>query len=89
MYEAKKARIDEMRRRFDRQLGERSPEVQGTAREYLEALTDLVESFNDGPGGDPRIVGHDTTGELNRIEDQVKWAEDERRRVRRSLQEIL
>jgi hypothetical protein len=88
MYEANKSRIDDIRRRFDDEVAARSPASEGTAREYLEALTDFVDAYNHGPGADPRLVGLDTTGQLGRTEDEVEWAEAERRRVRKMLSGI-
>ena len=85
MYEHKKSRIDEVRRRFEAEMNAGSGNKEETGREYLEALTEFVDDYNHGPGSDPRLVGLDTTGQLNKVEDEVEWAEDERRRVRRIL----
>ena len=87
MYDAEKAKIEEARARFERQAAEQSPALRRTAREYLDVLTDFLTTFNEGPGGDPRLLGLDTTGELKRIEERASWAEEERRRVRRILAE--
>jgi hypothetical protein len=87
MYEAKKAQIDVLRTRFERQAAEHSPDLQRTATEYLDVLSDFVTTFNEGAGADPRLMGLDTTGELNRIEEQAAWAEQERRRVRKVITE--
>ena len=43
-------------------------ERETTAREYLDVLKEFLSSFNDGPGGDHRLMGLDTTGELDRVE---------------------
>ena len=85
MYEHAKSRIDETRRRFEAEVDSHSRNMEETGREYLEALTAFVDDYNHGPGSDPRLVGLDTTGQLGRAEDDVEWAEDERRRVRRIL----
>ena len=85
MYEHAKSRIDEIRRRFEADVDARSMNMEETGREYLEALTAFVDDYNHGPGADPRLVGLDTTGQLGRVEDEVEWAEDERRRVRKLL----
>ncbi len=82
MYDSKKAEIEARRILFERQAELRSPVLQKVANDYLEALSDFVTTFNEGPGSDPRLMGLDTTGELNRIEEYAAWAEDELRRVR-------
>ena len=87
MYDAERARIQEVRTRFEREVAEHSPTTLTTAREYLDALTQFLTTFNEGPGGDPRLLGLDTTGELSRLEEQARWAEEERGRVRRILAE--
>jgi hypothetical protein len=85
MYDAETARIKELKSRFEQQTAEQSIDLKATAREYLDALQNLVDSFNHGAGGDPRLMGLDTTGQLDRAEERVAWAEAERRRVRKML----
>lgn len=85
MYDSKKAKIEEVRDRFEKQLSEGSPKIRATGSEYLDVLSDFVDTFNNGPGADPRLLRIDTTGELKRMEEQAAWADDERRRVRRIL----
>lgn len=88
MYDAKKARIDELRVRFDEEIAKRSPEARKIGGEYLDALTEFVRAYNDGPAGDPKVAAMDTTGTLNRVEDHAEWAEQERHRVRGALKDI-
>lgn len=88
MFDEKKAVIDALRLRFDRQLAAREPEARATAVEYMAALTAFVDAFNEGPGADSRQMAHDTTGALSRIEDEVVLAEAERHRVRAALNTI-
>ncbi len=88
MYDAEKATIEALRLQFDQQVAARLPEARTTAMEYMAALDAFVDAFNDGPGADPRQMANDTTGELNRIEDHVVWAEAERHRVRAALNAI-
>lgn len=85
MYDAKRARIDTLKARVERQATERSPEYRRTAEEYVAALTDFVDTVNHGPGADPRLLGLDTTGELTRLQERAAWAEEELRRIRSSL----
>jgi hypothetical protein len=88
MYEAKKDRIETLRRRFEDELAARSPGTRDVAQEYLDALTDFVRTYNDGPASDPAVAGVDTTGQLARVEEHATWAEQERHRVRRALNDI-
>lgn len=88
MYDAKKDRIQRLQDRFEEELKERSTAARPAAEEYLKALTEMIRSFNDGPAADPRVPAMDTTGELDRTEDYVAWAEAERHRVRRALRDI-
>ena len=88
MYERRKAEIDELRKRFDMELAERSVHARDTGARYLEMLTDLIRTVDEGPAADPRLSGIDTTGELSRVEDFEAWAEEERHRVRRALTDI-
>ena len=88
MYERRRAEIDELRIRFDRKLQERSPDTHETAEEYLGALSALIDKVEDGPVADSRIANLDTTGSINRAEEFEQWAEQERHRVRRALQDI-
>ena len=76
MYESRKADIDTMRARFDREIAERLPAARATAHEYLGMLTALIDKVESGPVGDPRLA------ELE------EWAEKERHRVRRALMDI-
>jgi hypothetical protein len=88
MYDAKRDRIEALRQRFDEEIATRSPRARAVADEYLEALTDFVNSYNDGPAADPTLAGVDTTGQLARVEEHAAWAEQERRRVRHAMQQI-
>jgi|GEM_PF-2186426 len=88
MYDAQKARIDQARDRFDREVSARSPELRRTACEYLGVLSEFIRTFNDGPAADPAIVHVDTTGQLRQAEDLVVWAEQERQRVRTTLSDL-
>ena len=88
MYDRRRAEIDAMRARFDREVADRQPGARATAEEYLDMLTDLIDTVESGPVADPRIADLDTTGELNRVEEFEEWAEKERHRVRRALAEI-
>lgn len=88
MYDAKKASVDEAARRFDRLLGERDPEARAAGEKYLDALTDLIDTFTSGPAADSRVMELDTTGELARTEDHVAWAERERHRVRKAMRDL-
>ena len=88
MYDSKKATVDDARRRFDSLLDQRAPEARGAGERYLDALTDLIDTFSSGPAADARVMELDTTGELSRTEDQVEWAEQERHRVRRAMRDL-
>jgi hypothetical protein len=88
MYDVKRARIDQLQNRYRRQSTQRSPDLRQTAEEYVDALSDYIDTFNSGPGADSRLMGLDTTGELARMEEHAAWAELERRDVRRVLSEL-
>jgi hypothetical protein len=89
MYEAKKADIDAMRVRFDKELEGKLPGTRATGDEYLKLLTDFIDTFEGGAGADSRLRDLDTTGELDRLDDQSAWAEQERHRVRRAMNGIV
>ncbi len=88
MYEARKAHLEELRKRFDSEFEMRSTQARQVGEEYLEAIDDFLRTFNDGPAADPKISGLDTTGELNRNEEYAAWVQDEQRRVRHSLNDV-
>lgn len=88
MYDAEKARLEEMRARFDRAVGEHAPDSRAVADEYLEALTQFIHSVDSGPAGDPDVAHVDTTGQVGKLEELEEWAEAERHRVRRALADI-
>ena len=88
MYERRKAEIDAMRERFDREVAGRQPGARSTAEEYLGMLTDLIDTVEEGPVADPKLNDLDTTGTLHRAEEFEEWAEKERHRVRRALSDI-
>ncbi len=88
MYDAWKARLEELRERFDSEFEMRSAQARQVGEEYLEAIDDFLRTFNDGPAADPQIAGLDTTGELNRNEEYAAWVQDEQRRVRHALYDI-
>jgi hypothetical protein len=88
MYDSKRAEIDAMRIRFEREVEDRSSGARSTGTEYLRVLSDFIDIFESGAGADERLRGLDTTGELQRLEDQSEWAERERHRVRRMLDQI-
>jgi hypothetical protein len=85
MYDSELDAMNTLRLAFERQLAAGEPEVRSTAMEYMTALATFVDAFNDGPGADPRRMGHDTTGALNRVAADVVRAEAERHRVRAVL----
>ena len=89
MYEAKKDQIEQLRRRFESAIEARSPEAREVGSDYLDSLTDFVRTYNDGPAGDPRTAGLDTTGQIARVEEHASWAERERHRVRKALNDIV
>jgi hypothetical protein len=88
MYDSKKASVDDAARRFERMLEERAPEARAAGEHYLDALTDLIDTFSAGPAADSRVMELDTTGELSRTEDHVAWAEQERHRVRKAMRDL-
>jgi len=85
MYDAERARLEDLRARFDGAAAERAPDTRAVADEYLEALTQFIRSFDSGPAADPAVAHLDTTGQLGRAEELEEWAEGERHRVRRAL----
>jgi hypothetical protein len=88
MYEVERARLEELRTRFDRAAAGRAPGTRAVGGEYLEALTGFIRSFDEGPAADPTIAQVDTTGQLRRLEELSEWAEAERHRVRRALADV-
>ena len=88
MYERRKAEIDAMRTRFDREVADRQAGARDTGQQYLGMLTELIDTVEEGPVADARLADLDTTGALNRAEEFEEWAEKERHRVRRALAEI-
>lgn len=85
MYDAEKARLEELRGRFDRAAAERAPDARAVADEYLAALTEFIRAVDSGPVGDPAVAHVDTTGQVGKLEEMEEWAEAERHRVRRAL----
>ena len=88
MFDDKKAAIEAVRTRFEHEMHLRSVGARGAGEDYLSALADLIQSFDDGPASDPRLLAIDTTGQLRRAEEFVAWAEAERHRVRRALADV-
>ena len=88
MYERRRAEIDAMRARFDREVADLQPGARTTAEEYLGMLTELIETVEEGPVADSKLHDLDTTGSLSRAEEFEEWAEKERHRVRRALSDI-
>jgi hypothetical protein len=88
MYDAEKARVDEAARRFQRLVDRGDPDARAAGEDYLDALTDLIQAFDSGPGAEVRVMELDTTGALTRTEDHVAWAEGERHRVRKALRDL-
>ncbi|MEW5929621.1 MAG: hypothetical protein AB1941_19375 [Gemmatimonadota bacterium] len=85
MYDAERARLEELRARFDRAAAERAPDARAVADEYLEALTQFIRTVDSGPAADPAVAHVDTTGQVGKLEEVEEWAEGERHRVRRAL----
>ncbi len=88
MYDARKAQLEELRKKFDGEFETRSTQARQVGEEYLEALDDFLRAFNGGPATDPQLTGLDTTGELHRTEEYATWVQEEQRRVRHSLNDI-
>jgi hypothetical protein len=88
MYDARKAQLEDLRKKFDSEFEMRSTHARQVGEEYLEEIEDFLRTFNDGPAADPNLAGLDTTGELNRNEEYAAWVQDEQRRVRHSLNDI-
>ena len=88
MYDDQNERIERLRTRFDREIADRAAGARETGEEYLDALTTYVRTYDEGPAGDPKLSGLDTTGELRRVDERASWAEQERHRVRRAMSEI-
>ena len=90
MYDYRRDQIEKFRLRFEEQRANGSAQdTLDAAKEYLDALTDFIRAYNDGPAGDPHIASRiDTTGELSRVEDHAEWAEQERHRVRKVVSGI-
>ena len=88
MLDAKKARIQELKERFDSEYEARSPEAHSVGQEYLDALVSFLETVDHGPVADPNIASVDTTGTINRTEEYAEWVAQEHVRVRRAMREI-
>jgi hypothetical protein len=89
MFDAEIATMEECRVKFEKEFEARAPATRASGKGYIDALTAFVERFNKGPGADSRRMGSDTTGTLDRVEDHVVWAEGERHRVRKALNDIV
>lgn len=72
MYDAERARLEELRARFDRAAAERGPDARTVADEYLAALAQVIRAVDSGPAADPAVAHVDTTGQVGRLEE---WAE--------------
>lgn len=88
MFDAKKARLQELKTRFEREYDQGSPDTHGVGQEYLEALVSFLDEFDHGPAANPQIVAVDTTGTINRDEEYVEWVAQEHVRVRRMLRQV-
>lgn len=88
MYDARKARLEELKEKFDSEFEMRSTQARQVGEEYLEEIDEFLRVFNHGPAADPKLSGLDTTGELNRNEEYAAWVQEEQRRVRHSLSDI-
>ena len=86
MYDSKRAQINTLRIQFEREIEEKSKTTRATGQEYLDALADFIQIFDEGAGTDERLRDLDTTGQLEGLEGQAIWAEEERVRVRRVLE---
>lgn len=88
MYDARKARLEDLKSRFEREFGARSPEARETGKEYLAGLAEFLSEVDQGPVADPQIAGLDTTGTVERTGEYSDWVAEEHVRVRRALQEL-
>ena len=88
MYDARKARLDDLKSRFERESSAHSPEAQNAAKEYLAGLAEFLTEVDKGPVADPRVANLDTTGTVGRTGEYSDWVAEEHIRVRRALQEL-
>lgn len=88
MFEARKARLEELREKFDGEFGARSSQARLAAEDYLRELDDFLREFRDSPVFDPTIARVDTTGTVKRAEEYMEWVMTEQRRVRRALTDL-
>lgn len=88
MYDARKARLDELKARFERELGAHSREARESGKEYLAGLAEFLSAVDQGPLVDPQIATVDTTGTVERTGEYADWVAKEHIRVRQALQEL-
>jgi hypothetical protein len=88
MYDARKARLDELKSRFEREFDAHSPAAQETGKEYLAGLAEFLTTVDHGPVTDPQIAHEDTTGTVKRTGEYTDWVAEEHIRVRRALHEL-
>lgn len=88
MFDSEISTMEQYRVRFERECASSDTAARATSAEYIRALGAFVDAFNNGPGADPDLLGHDSTGTLSRVESHVEWAEGERHRVRHAVDKL-
>ncbi|MBA3968908.1 MAG: hypothetical protein H0X52_02285 [Gemmatimonadetes bacterium] len=88
MYDARKARLEELKSHFEREFDAHSPKVHETGKEYLAGLAEFLATVDRGPVADPQIAHEDTTGTVERTGEYTDWVAEEHIRVRRALHEL-
>lgn len=88
MYAENRAEIERLGKEFEKLAAGRAAGARPAGEEYMKALGTLIDAYDGGPAADPRLTDLDTTGELQRVDEYVAWAEQERHRVRRALRDL-
>jgi hypothetical protein len=89
MFEARKAKLEKLKKRFEEESNAHSARARQTGEQYLVELSQLLREYLDGAASDPILSGIDTTGSLNRAADDAMWAMEEQKRVRKALANIV
>jgi hypothetical protein len=89
MFEARKAKLEVLKKKFDEESNARSARVRQTGEQYLKELSQLLREYLDGAASDPKLTGIDTTGSLSRAADDARWAMEEQKRVRKVLAKLV
>jgi hypothetical protein len=89
VFEAKKAKLEEVRTQFEQEFSHRSKRAKELGEVYLKELQEFLTEYEASAAVNPILSRMDSTGMMSREADFAEWVLKEQRRVLAAFADLV